>query len=148
MTMLRNHTVDTLLALKDAGLVAASARAQVSSADKIVDLGAGYVEGDIVIDVSAIEIGTGDESYDIVAQVSSDDDFSDKTKVIERIAIHLGAKGTKRTDGDVDDTAGRYVIPFDNEFRGTVYRYLSLYTVIAGTIATGINYTAQLAKKM
>jgi hypothetical protein len=147
--MLRNHTVDTLLELKDAGLVAASARAQVSGADKIVDLGAGFVQGDIVIDVSAIEIDTADESYDIVAQISSDDDFSDKTKVIERVALHLGAKGTKRTDSDVDDTIGRYVIPFDNAFRGTVYRYLSLYTVVAGTvIATGIDYTAKLAKRM
>ena len=145
--MLRNHTVDTLLTLKDAGLVAASARAQVGGADKIIDLGDGFVEGDIVIDISALEIDA-DESYDIVAQLSSDDDFSDKTKVFERLSMHFGAKEIKRTDANIDDVVGRYVMPFDNEHGAVVYRYLSLYTVVAGTIATGINYTAKLAKRM
>ncbi len=50
-----NGTYDTLLILKDAGLVAASAAAQVSSADKILDVGAGLVEGDVLIDITAIE---------------------------------------------------------------------------------------------
>lgn len=144
--MRRNFTIDTALQLKDAGLVAISGAAQVASAAKILDLGAGFVEGDIVLDVSALEIGTGDESYDIVAQVSPDADFGTAGNIVERIEIHLGAKGTKRTDSDKDDTAGRYVLPFDNEQGGTVYRYLRLYTVVAGTIATGINYTAWLVK--
>jgi hypothetical protein len=144
--MRRNFTIDTNLQLKDAGLVAASARAQVASADKILDLGAGFVEAEVVIDVSAIEIGTGDESYDIVVQLGEEADFATKGKVVERVALHLGAKGTKRTDSDKDDVVGRYVIPFDNEHQGNVYRYVSLYTVIAGTIATGINYTAYAVK--
>ena len=144
--MRRNFTIDTALPLKDAGLVAVSARAQVSSADKILDLGAGFVEGNIVVDVSAIETGTGDESYDIVVQLGEEADFATKGKVVERVALHLGAKGTKRTDSDKDDAAGRYVVPFDNEHGGTVYRYVSLYTVVAGIIATGINYTAYMVK--
>jgi hypothetical protein len=82
--MRRNFTIDTLLQLKDAGLVAASARAQVAGADQILDLGAGFVEGNIVIDVSAIEIDGGDEIYDLIVQLSSDSDFSDKTAVVER----------------------------------------------------------------
>jgi hypothetical protein len=148
MTVRRNFTVDTLTPLKDAGLVAVSAAAQVSSADQIVDLGAGFVEGNIVIDLTALEIDTADETYDIVAQLSPDADFGTAGNMVERLALHLGAKGTKRTDCDRDDVVGRYVLPFDNEFGGTVYRYLRLYTVVGGTIATGINYSGRLAKRI
>jgi hypothetical protein len=51
--------------LKDAGLVASSAAGQVDSSDKIVDLGEGLVEGKFIIDVTAIEIDTNNEEYEI-----------------------------------------------------------------------------------
>jgi hypothetical protein len=44
-------------------------------------------------------------------------------------------------------TAGRYVIPVRNEEGGTIYRYVRLSTLIAGNIATGINFSAFLAKR-
>jgi len=37
---------------------------------------------------------------------------------------------------------GRYTLPFSNEDNGTFYRYVRVYTVVGGTIASGINYTA------
>ena len=147
MSIRRNFTVDELTPLKDAGPVAVSARAQVASADKIIDLGEGFVEGNIVLDISAIEGDSNDEIFDVVAQLSSDNDFSDKNTVIERCSMTFCCKEVARTDGTVDGVAGRFILPFDNEFGGTIYRYLSLYTVVAGTIVTGINYTARLAKR-
>lgn len=42
--------------------------------------------------------------------------------------------------------SGRYVIPFRNEEGGTTYRYVRLSTLVAGTIATGINFSAFIAK--
>ena len=143
----KRFTFDAELELKDAGLVAASAAAQVDSAAKVLDLGAGLVEGDIVIDVTALEIASNDETYDIVAQLSPDATFGTAGNIVDRADLHLGAKETKRTDSDADDVAGRYTLPVNNEFAGTVYRYMRLYTVVAGTIATGINYSAFLAKK-
>ena len=56
-------------------------------------------------------------------------------------------KEVTRTDGTVDAVTGRYILPFDNEYAGAVYRYMRLYTVVAGTIATGINYTAYVVKR-
>jgi len=143
----KRYTFDSLLELKDAGLVAASAAAEVDSAAKIVNLGAGFVEGDIVIDVTALEIADNDETYDIVLQLSSDADFGTAGNIVERCSLHLGAKETKRTDCDKDDATGRYTLPFNTEHAGTVYQYARLYTVVAGTVGTGINYTAFMAKK-
>jgi len=143
----KRYTFDAGLELKDAGLVAASAAAQVDSAAKVLDLGSGLVEGDIVLDVSALEIASNDENYDIIAQLSPDSNFSTAGNIVERCALNLAAKEVKRSDCDKDDAIGRYILPFNNEHKDTLYRYARLYTVVAGTIATGINYSAFLAKK-
>jgi len=143
----RNLVVDDELELKDAGLVASSAAAQVDSAAAVLDLGGGFVEGNIVIDVTALEIADNDETYDITVQLSPDADFGTAGNIVDWMTLHLGAKEIKRTDSDKDDTTGRYILPFTNERGGTLYRYLRLYTVVDGTIATGINYIARLSKK-
>ena len=72
----RTKTFDADLELKDAGLVASSAAAQVDSAAQVVDLGAGLVEGDIVIDITACEVASGNEVYNIGAQISSSSSFA------------------------------------------------------------------------
>lgn len=133
---------DSGLTLKAAALVAASAAGSV-----IANLGAGYVEGDILIDVSAIEIASNDEIYDIILQLSSDSDFGTDTNIREKVAISLSAAEVKRSDCNADDVVGRYIVPFNNRVASTNYQYARIYTVVGGTIATGINYTARLAKK-
>jgi hypothetical protein len=146
VTQHRPFDVDT--DLKTAGLIAASAAVAT-----ILDLGGSTqtegqseMRGDIVIDVSAIETDTGDEVYDIVVQGSPDSDFGTDTNIHELAAISLGGDTGKRTDCNKDDVAGRYVLPFTNFAAGTYYRYIRLYTVVTGTIATGINYIAWLSK--
>jgi len=139
--MRRNLTSDSLLTMKDAGLVAATAAAQVDGEDHIEDAGAGFVEGHLVIDISAIEVADGDERYDIVLQGSSESDFA--SSYCDLVAVALGASAVINMDSDT--TTGRIVLPFDNEFMETVCQYLRLYTVVAGTIAAGINYRARIA---
>ncbi len=137
-----SYTFDSDLEFKDAGLVAASAAAEVDSSAAIIDLGLGLVDGKLVIDVSAIEIASNDELYKICFQISSSASFA---SVIEETAlIELGALEVLR--GDQDSSTGRYILAVRNEINGTVYRYARVYTVISGAIATGINYTAFLAK--
>jgi hypothetical protein len=46
----------------------------------------------------------------------------------------------------VDTIAGRRELAFCNEVNGTIYRYLRLYTFVAGTVATGINYVGNLVR--
>lgn len=138
----RAYNYDKEMLLKDAGLVAASAAAQVSSADKILDLGAARFEGVAIIDLTAIEIASNTEEYDIIIQGSNSATFASG---IENLAqLNLGATEV-RQGGAQDSTTGRYELPFVTEQDDTTYRYIRAYTVVAGDIATGINYTAWVA---
>ncbi len=135
------YNFDANLQLKDAGLIASSAAAQVSSADKILDLGAGFFAGDVVIDVTAIEVDSSNEVFGIEWQLSSSATFA--SGVVVGCSIRLGDSSV--AFGSVDNIVGRYVLKVHNEFAGTIYRYARLYTRIAGTIGSGINYAAFLA---
>lgn len=87
--MKKTTTYDSTLAMKDAGLVAASGAATVSSVAKVIDLGSGVVEADVVVDVTACEVASRNESYRIAIQISDTSDFSDDIYEIEN--IQLGA---------------------------------------------------------
>ena len=138
-----NKTYDVNLLLKDAGLVAASAAAQVSATAKVIDMGLADFEADLIIDVSACEVDTGDEMYTISAQISSSSTFA--SDYYDIAAIKLGH--ATPLPGDTNMGAGRYVLGVQNRIGdGTPRRYLRVYTTVAGTIATGINYTAYLSK--
>jgi len=137
-----NYSYDASTVFKTAGLIAASAAVAT-----VVDTGGAdiKVRGDMVIDVSAVEIASNDEIYDIVIQGSTVAAFATDTAIVELCSITLSAAEVKRTDANGDCLLGRYILPFTNERNGEIYRYLRLYTVVAGTIATGINYTAHAA---
>lgn len=147
----RAKTYDTLWLLKAAALVAASAAGSL-----IIDTKAGAssgslglgpeVMGELQIDVSAMEIATGDEYYTIILQGSPDATFGTAGNIVELCAISLGAKAGRLSDADKDSAVGRHRLLFTNELNGTTYRYLRIYTVVAGTIATGINYEARAHK--
>ena len=133
----RSYTFDAALQLKDAGLVASSAAAQVSASNQILDVGANPFSGVAVIDVSAIEIASDNEEYDILIQGSNSASFASG---IENLAqLNLGATEV-RQGGAQDSVTGRYEVPFINVQADTVYRYIRAYTVVAGSIATGINW--------
>ena len=139
-----SYTFDATFKFKDAGLVAADAAAQVDGSNKIVDLGEGLFEGDMVIDVTAIEIASNDEKYEIQVQLSDSATFA--SGVVQGSTLCLGALETL-IGTDTDSTTGRYILPFRNEVNGTWYRYARIYTNVTGTIATGINFTAFAAQK-
>jgi hypothetical protein len=140
------YTFDALLEFKDAGLVAASAAAQVDAAAKVVTLGTGVFKGVMVIDVTAIEVASGDESYKIAVELSDNSGFSSGTE-FEKCALVLGDATIH--GGDVDSAVGRYVLPFDNRAAdGATYSYARIYTTVGGTVATGINYTAFAAAEV
>ena len=136
----KDFTFDYATRLKDTGLVAASAAATVGGAAQQLDLGAARVDARVIVDISAIEVATGDEKYEIEVQVSNTSGFG------SGIFIAASAKlGDSSVSNESADTAvGRREIAFANEINGTTYRYVRVYTRIAGTIATGINYTANL----
>ena len=100
------------------------------------------MKGHLVVDVTAIEIASDDESYDIQLQGSSKSDFADSFEVLA--SVKLGAQEV--IGGDQDSATGRYMVPFRTEKNGTTYQYARVYTDVNGTIATGINFTAYFCK--
>ena len=132
-----NYMYDSDLVFKAAGLIAASAAVAT-----VVDVGAAKVKGELVIDVTALEIATNDEIYEIVLQGTNTAAFATDTAIYDLITLRLGAAEVQTTDCNADNATGRYIVPFTNEFNGTNFRYLRLYTIVTGTIATGINYKA------
>jgi hypothetical protein len=139
-----SFTFDAELEFKDAGLVAADAAATVDSVAKIVDLGEGLFEGNMIVDVTAIEIASNDEKYEIQVQLSDSSSFA--SGIVQGPTLCLGALETL-IGTDTDSTVGRYVLPFRNEWNGTWYRYARVYTNVTGAIATGINFIAWAAKR-
>lgn len=130
------YTYDNSLSLKAAGLVAASADGS------ILDLGEGLVDGYLVIDMTACEIATGNEIYTISLEGST---VAAMTSASVCLAKKVFGNLVVPMDGALS-AAGRYVVPFRNEEGGTLYRYVRLSTLVAGTIATGINFSAFIAK--
>ena len=131
-------TYDDALNLKDAGLVGST-----TTETTIVDLGAGFVDGFLVVDVSAVEVASTDEIYLICLEGSNVAAMSSGSVCLAQIEM-----GNATAPADADTATGRFIIPFTNEQNGTVYRYVRLYTEVAGTIDSGgINYAAFVAKR-
>lgn len=137
MSQYSRKTYDHALLLKAAGLVAASAAGSV-----ILDLGDGFMEADLIIDISALEVASNDEIYTISLEGSS-------VAAMTSLSVTLAEKqfGNVPAPSDADTAVGRHLVPVTNELNGTLYRYVRIYTTVAGAIATGINYSAFLAKK-
>ncbi len=139
----RVFNFDAELELKDAGLVAASAAAQADDAAKIIDLGVGRFEGIVVFDLTAVEIASNNELYTALVQGSSSATFASDVQNLAQ--LDFGATEV-RLGSAIDSLAGRYELAFTNEQKDLQYRYLRLWTVVAGSIATGINYTAFVSR--
>ena len=137
-----NAVIDTQTILKAAALEA------TTDVGDILDLGGGdqpnapVIYFDVIHDVSAIEIATGDEIYTMILEGSTSATFA--SDIEELGSIQIGDGSTLLGNTDVDSDAGRYAMPCSNERNGRTYRYVRLAFVIAGTIATGINFESRL----
>ena len=130
-------TYDNATVLKAAGLIDASADGT------IIDLGNGLFDGFLVIDLTACEVATGNEIYTVSLEGSNVAAMTSASvclakKVFGNLVVPMDAALS---------AAGRYVVPFRNEEGGTLQRYIRLSTLVAGDVATGINFSAFLAKR-
>ena len=130
-------TYDDSLSLKDAGLVATT-----TTESTILDLGGGLVDGFLVLDVSAVEVADGNEIYLVCLEGSTVAAMTSGSVCLAQLEM-----GNASAPADADTSTGRFVIPFRNEQNGTIYRYVRIYTEVAGTVATGINFSAFIAKR-
>ena len=140
-----DYTFDSDLELKDtSAAITVSAPAEVGAAAKILDLGAGRVDGVIVIDAVAVDIAAGDEAT-VIAQVSNSATFAGG--YFNAGCLIYGDVTLNGNDVDTVATAAapnHQELHFTNDINGTVYRYLRLYTLIAAS--GSLTYTAFLAK--
>ena len=148
----QSHTFDAELQLKDAGLIAADENAcQVAAADSILDLGAGRCSGTLILNVTACEVDSNNEVYHVCTMFSNS--ATHASGVVAGPTFYLGdAVGiatllnAPSVPTDTDNGIGRYEIPFTNVFNNTSYRYMLLSVEVSGTVATGVNFTAYVAK--
>jgi len=153
---------DELSIMKDAGLVATSGAATVSSVARVFDCAANGAGGStpptrgmsqapvlnatMDVNITAIEVASGDELYTVILEGCNTADFSTGSPQIEPLAMMaVGAGAVIPGAGSTSTPIGRMTLHFTNEKQGTTYRYLRVFTVVAGTIASGINYTARLS---
>ena len=129
-------TYDNSLLLKAAGLVATT-----TTESTILTLGDGLVDGYLVLDVSACEVASTDEIYLICLEGSTVAAMTSGSVTLAQIEM-----GNATAPADADTGTGRFVVPFRNEQNGVLYPYVRIYTEVAGTVATGINFLAFIAK--
>jgi hypothetical protein len=130
-------TYDDDLALKDAGLIKTT-----TTEATVLDLGPGLFDGFLVLDVSAVEVADTNETYLICLEGSTVDGMATGSVCLAQIEM-----GNASAPADADTGTGRFAIPVRNEQAGTLYRYVRIYTEVAGTVGTGINFSAFLAKR-
>lgn len=145
----QNLTHDALTVLKDAGAVTSSGVGQVGGSNKIIDL-AGDPAGtsipptagmaaapdtpaEAVIDISACDAASTDETYALYVEGSTSPTFASGNQILAQIPITRG-------------TTGRFKLPFSNWQNGTTHRYLRCGHTLGGTTPS-INYTCRLAKQ-
>lgn len=141
----RGKIFDALAELKDAGAITASAAGTVGGSAAVYDADSAELplNACAVIDVSACEVDDTDELYHIAIEGSDVEDFS--ATLTELAVLEVGAVATY--PGDIENTLGRYVVPFTNNKGGEVYKYIRVNCTIAGTVTPdGINYTCFLSK--
>ena len=108
-----------------------SAAGALLTVPQIVDLGDGLVEGVMVCDIDAIEVGT-DEDYTLKIQGTQTAAF-DGADFVDLAMLKLGHAAVLVGNADVGAAGDRFVLPFRNEQNGEVYRYVRAYTLISGT---------------
>lgn len=131
MTIRDSHTYDNLTLLKDAGAVTADGAGTVGGSARVLDLGdQAKTEGRLIVDTSAVDATTGDETQRIILQGCNAIGFGSGVAELASLAI---------------TSVGRTEAMFSTRQGSTNYRYVRVFTDVGGTTPS-VNFTAYLAK--
>jgi hypothetical protein len=143
----RKVIIDSKCKVADTGSAAitASAAATVDAIAKTFDTGGGYTNGKLVIDIASLSNSGVTASNSLITIALEGSSTSTFTTWVRLVKLALGlvpsVHGRTGADSSVASTkTGRYIIPFHNDFAGTVYRWLRVYTTFNGTQAVATNY--------
>lgn len=137
------NTFDALLELKDAGAVTSTNTAgTVGGSARVVDLGDAFAKGSLHVNVTAIDLASNDEGYDIIVQGCDASGFG--SNVANLVTLKLGKSSV--SGNPADSTTGLISVPFLNSLDGkNTYRYVRIMTKVVGTTPS-INFKAWLTK--
>jgi hypothetical protein len=102
-----------------------------AASNQILDMGPARIEAVAVIDVTAVEIDTTRRGLHDHHPGSNSATFA--TNIQNLAMIDVGANATGRPGGAIDSLVGRYELMFTNEQADVTYRYIRLYTKVAGS---------------
>lgn len=137
----RTYSFDINLLLSDnAAAYTADGYTQVSGADAVLDLGGNQgttptqqarMDAMCVIDVTAIDIASGNETY--VLRILGCNTSGFASAVRELAAITLGKGSALVPATQADSIIGRYELPFATEQANVKYEFLKMYVDVGGT---------------
>jgi hypothetical protein len=138
----RTYQADVNLFFSDnAAAYTASGALQVGGAAAIVDLGGNQgtspvqqarIEMVAVLDVTAIDISSTNETYKFLVNVSNDPAFG-AGNVVNAGAIELGYLASTDVVNGASSVTGRYEVMFTNNIAGSIYEYAQVYLIAGGT---------------
>jgi hypothetical protein len=130
----------------DANLQFASAQTltatgYINNSNAVVDLGLGRIQSMLALDISVLDLTTGDETYVLHLLGSNDSAFGNGN--VESLAVHDFGKSAHRIintilgDNPTIPPTGLVgsilALPFTTLMQGIIYRYAKCYAVLAGT---------------
>ena len=149
---------DSLCELKDVGTGTTGATGSaglVDSSLKIWDSGDGRTAGMFVVNLGTAYLASPSISQaKYVFRLQGSDDSSFGTPIVNLARIEFGLSHATDPAVGLVPTSVRNVctcpimahVPFENDFMGTVYRYLRVYAHTDGTVVTTFHYSAWLSK--
>lgn len=148
----RTYSFDANLVLSDnAAAYTANGFAQAGGANAILDLGGNQgvtptqlarIDAVAVVDVTAIDIASGNETYKLVIVGSNSPSLA--SNCVELGGIQIGKGASLEIANGQDNVTGRYEIGFCNQVAGALFQYIALAIVVAGTTPS-INIEAFVA---
>lgn len=161
----RTYSFDANTVLSDnAAAYTATGYAQAYGADGVVDLGGNQgvtitlpsiddvssitpqqarIDAMLVVDVTAIDIASGNETYKIMLLVSNDPNFA-AGNVVQAAGVMVGKGASLDGINMKDSVTGRYELGFTNNIAGSIYQFAKLYLVLAGATPS-INISSFIA---
>lgn len=149
----RTYSFDANLLLADNAVAyTASGPSQVGGAAVVLDMGGNQgaspaqqarIDAVAVVDVTALKISSGNETYKLLINGSNDPNFG-AANVVNLGAIELNAAGSDDAPNSMTSVTGRYEIMFAMQVAGTNYEFLQMYLVLGGTTPS-INISAFVA---
>jgi hypothetical protein len=141
----RTYSYDVALQLSDEGAVyKTTGFAQVTGVPAAIDLQSNtgvvpkqqaLINAAVIVDVTAIKISAGNETYKLLVLLSNDIAFGPGN--VEQAGEIMLGKGVARDGSNMmDSVTGRYEIMFSNQVAGNFYQYAALYLIIGGTAPT------------